>query len=192
VSELIALHRNDIELGAGGYLHCTGKGRKDRRTPLTAHTRAVLRVWLTECAGIPDAPVFPGPRGAPIGRDAVRRLITKHAATAARANPSLATKRISPHVTRHSCAMQLLRSGADTATIALWLGHESNRTTDIYLSTDLELKQRALARTRPAQTTPGRYQPPDTLLTFLENLQLCGQQRRPMSTNPCSHRPDAA
>lgn len=170
VSELIALRRNDIELGAGGYLHCTGKGRKDRCTPLTAHTRAVLRVWLKECADVPDAPVFPSPRGAPIGRDAVRHLIAKHAATAARTRPSLATKRISPHVTRHSCAMQLLQSGVDTATIALWLGHESSRTTDIYLSADLELKERALARTRPAKTTPGRYRPPDTLLAFLENL----------------------
>jgi len=170
VSELIALRRNDIQLGAGGYLHCTGKGRKDRCTPLNAHTRAVLRVWLKECVDIPDAPVFPGPRGTPIGRDAVRRLITKHATTAARACPSLATKRISPHITRHSCAMQLLRSGVDTATIALWLGHESSRTTDIYLSADLELKQRALARTQPARTTPGRYQPPDPLLAFLENL----------------------
>jgi site-specific recombinase XerD len=170
VSELIALRRNDIELGAGGYLHCTGKGRKDRCTPLTAHTRAVLRIWLKECADTPEAPVFPGPRCGSLGRDAVRRLIAKHAATAARTRPSLATKRISPHVTRHSCAMQLLQSGVDTATIALWLGHESSRTTDIYLSADLELKERALARTRPAKTTPGRYRPPDTLLAFLENL----------------------
>jgi site-specific recombinase XerD len=170
VSELVAVRRRDVELRPGGYLRCTGKGRKDRCTPLSAHTRAVLRVWLKECADCPDAPVFPGPRGDPLGRDAVRRLIAKHAATAAQTCPSIATKRVSPHVARHSCAMQLLHAGVDTSTIALWLGHESTRTTDAYVSADLELKERALARTRPANTTPGRYHPPDTLLAFLENL----------------------
>jgi len=170
VSELVAVRRNDVELRAGGYLHCTGKGRKDRCTPLTTHTRAVLRAWLDERGGGPDAPIFPGPRGRPLGRDAVRRLIAKHAATAARICATIGSKRVSPHTTRHSCAMQLLRSGVDTATIALWLGHESSRTTDIYLSGDLELKERALARTRPASTPAGRYRPPDTLLASLESL----------------------
>lgn len=170
VSELVALRHGDLELGAGGYLHCTGKGRTDRCTPLSTQTRAVLRIWLDECAGGPDDPIFPGPRGTPLGRDAVRRLITKHAAAAAESCPSLGAKRVSPHTTRHTCAMQLLQSGVDTATIALWLGHESTRSTDAYLNADLELKERALARTEPPNTTPGRYQPGDTLLTFLESL----------------------
>jgi site-specific recombinase XerD len=170
VSELTAMQRRDVELGTGGYLRCTGKGRKERCTPLTTQTRAVLRAWLHERAGGPDDPIFPGPRGAPLSRDAVRRLIAKHAKAAAQACPSITTKRVSPHITRHSCAMQLLQSGVDTATIALWLGHESSRTTDRYQHADLELKQRALARTRPANTTPGRYRPPDSLLAFLESL----------------------
>jgi integrase/recombinase XerD len=170
VSELVAVRRRDVELRACGYLHCTGKGRKDRCTPLNTRTRAALRVWLKECGDGPGDPVFPGPHGRPLGRDAVRRLITKYATTATQTCPSIATKRVTPHTTRHSCAMQLLHAGVDTSTIALWLGHESTRATDAYLSADLELKERALARTQPPNTTPGRYHPPDTLLDFLEGL----------------------
>jgi integrase/recombinase XerD len=170
VSELTGLTCGDVELRTGAHLRCHGKGRKDRVTPLGTQTRAVLRTWLRERGGLPTDPLFPGPRGRPLSRDAVRRLLTRHVATAATACPSLATKRISPHVLRQSCAMQLLRAGVDTSVIALWLGHEDVRTTQIYLHADLGLKERALARTAPPHTTAGRYRPPDTLLAFLEAL----------------------
>lgn len=170
VSELTGLRRTDLHLGTGAHVRCQGKGRKDRCTPLTRGSVAVLRVFLTEQAGGPDDPVFSGPRGDPLGRDAVRRLVERHAANAAEACPSIATKSTTPHVLRHTCAMRLLEAGTDLTTIALWLGHESVATTQIYLHAHLALKERALARTAPPHTTPGRYRPPDTLLAFLERL----------------------
>jgi len=170
VSELCGLRRGDVTLGAGAVVSCTGKGRKQRSTPLTAAAAAVIASWLQETTGTPADPLFPGPRGRPLTRDAIRRVVERHVAAAVSACPSLATKRVAPHVLRHSCAMQLLDAGVDTAVIALWLGHESIRTTDIYQHADLAMKERALARLAPRQTASGRYRPPDALLVFLEAL----------------------
>jgi site-specific recombinase XerD len=170
VSELVGLCRRDITLGATANVRCDGKGRKQRCTPLTSPTMAVLRRWLDERGGGADDPLFPGPKGKPLTRDAVRALLSRHVRTASTKCPTLADKAISPHALRHTCAMRLLESGVDTSVIALWLGHESTRTTDIYLHADLGLKERALARTAPTQTKPGRYRPPDPLLAFLESL----------------------
>lgn len=170
VSELTGLSRRDLELGTGAHVRCRGKGRKERCTPLTRGSVAVLRVLLTERPGGPDDAVFAGPRGAALGRDAVRRLVERHAARAGRTCPTLATKTTTPHVLRHTCAMRLLEAGTDLATIALWLGHESPATTQIYLHAHLALKERALARTAPPHVTPGRYRPSDSLLAFLERL----------------------
>ena len=106
----------------------------------------------------------------PIFKDAVAVLVTRHARAAMRWCPSLGTKTVTPHVLRHTCAMRLLAVGVDTSVIALWLGHEGVETTQIYLHADLAIKERALARTAPPNTTPGRYQPSDDLLAFLESL----------------------
>jgi site-specific recombinase XerD len=130
----------------------------------------VLRVWQQERAGSSDDPLFPTSRGGRLSRDAVAWLLAKHVATAADARPSLHAKTISPHTLRHTAAMRLLTAGVDVTVIALWLGHESTQTTQIYLHADLALKERALARTTPPNTTPGRYRPPDKLLAFLESL----------------------
>lgn len=170
VSELTGLRRADLELGTGAHVRCQGKGRKERVTPLTRQTVAVLRTWLAERRGVPTSPLFPGPGGAPLGRDAVRRIVARHVATAARRCPSIAAKRVSPHTLRHTSAMLLLQAGVDTSVIALWLGHEGVRTTQIYLHADLALKERALARTAPPDSAPGRYRAPDALLAFLEAL----------------------
>lgn len=170
VSELCGLCRDDITLGTGAAVSCMGKGRKQRATPLTAATASVVSNWLKESPGAPDGPLFPGPQGRPLSRDAIRRLVERHVATAISSCPSLATKRVAPHVLRHSCAMQLLDAGVDVAVIALWLGHESIRTTDIYQHADLAMKERALARLTPNHASPGRYRPPDALLAFLEAL----------------------
>ncbi len=164
VSELTRLCHLDVAVGRGAHVRVHGKGRKERVTPLTSHTVAVLRAWLDERDAAPDDPVFPAPPGRPLGRDAIRKLVVKHARTAAVGCPSLATKQVGVHTLRHSCAMNLLQSGVDLATIALWLGHEDLRTVQIYLHADLAHKERALARTTPPNTRPGRYRRPDPCL----------------------------
>ncbi len=170
VSELTALTNADIELGAGAHLRCHGKGRKERITPLTTETVAVLQVWMAERQGAPDDALFPSRRGGPLSRDAVAARINTHTRTATIGCPSLTHKHVTPHVLRHTCAMRLLAAGVDTTVIALWLGHESVETTQIYLHADLSIKERAIARTSPTGTKPGRYIPPDKLLAFLEAL----------------------
>lgn len=170
VSELIGLRRADVHLGTGAHVSCRGKGRKERITPLTRTTVAVLRVWLAERAGAAADPLFPTATGRPLSRDAVERRIAKYAAAAATRCPSLRAKRISPHVLRHTAAMRLLGAGLDTSVIALWLGHERLDTTQIYLHADLAIKERAIARTAPPDAKPGRYRPTDRLLAFLDGL----------------------
>lgn len=170
VSELIGLICADVHLGSGAHVSCRGKGRKQRITPLTAGTVAVLRVWLAERAGAPRDPLFPTRTGTPLSRDAVERRLTKYTAIAAAGCPSLRAKRVTAHVLRHTAAMRLLQAGVDTSVIALWLGHEQVETTQIYLHADLTLKERALARTAPPDTKPGRYRPSDAILAFLDGL----------------------
>ncbi len=170
VSELIGLRGGDVHLGTGAHVSCRGKGRKERITPLTRATVAVLRVWLAERDGEAADPLFPTGTGTPLSRDAVEHRIAKYAAAATAARPSLRTKRISPHVLRHTAAMRLLQAGVDTSVIALWLGHERLETTQIYLHADLTLKERVIARTAEPNVRPGRYRPSDTLLAFLDGL----------------------
>lgn len=171
VSELTGLRNCDVELATGAHIRCTGKGRKQRCTPLARPTVAVLRAWMQERRGEPGDPLFPARRGTPLSRGAIARLVTTHTATARHRCPSLVTKHPTPHVLRHSCAMELLRSGVDCAVIALWMGHEQVETTSrIYLHADMSIKERALARTAPPHTKPGRYQASDQLLAFLDSL----------------------
>jgi len=170
VSELIGLTRADIHLGSGAHLLCHGKGRKERATPLTKTTVGVVRAWLEERHAPPADPLFATNRGTPLSRDAVAKLLAKYVAAAGNTCPSLRNKSVSPHALRHTSAMQLLRAGVDTTVIALWLGHEQVDTTAIYLHADLALKERAIARTAPPHTAPGRYRAPDTLLAFLDGL----------------------
>ncbi len=169
-SELLQLTVSDVHLGTGAHVSCLGKGRKQRITPLTTATTATLRAWLAERAGLPTEPLFPTRRGAPLSRDGLQRRLAVHTTTAALTCPTLRGKQISPHVLRHSAAMRLLAAGVDTTVIALWLGHENVATTQIYIHADLALKEKALARTAPLLAEPGRYQPPDTVLAFLDGL----------------------
>ncbi|MGH3561428.1 MAG: tyrosine-type recombinase/integrase [Mycobacterium sp.] len=169
-TELLTLTRADVHLGTGSHVRCHGKGRKDRATPLHAETIRALRSWLTEQPGQPTDPLFPSNRGGPMSLDALEQRLTRHADTAQKICPTLAHKKITPHTLRHTAAMRLLHAGVDTTVIALWLGHESVETTQIYLTADLTLKERALARTTPLPTRPGRYRPPDQLIAFLESL----------------------
>ena len=170
ISELLGLTRADVHLGAGAHVACHGKGRKDRIVPLTSNTTAVLRDWLAEQGHDPGAALFPTRRGRPLSRDAIEHRIAVYTARAADRCPSLHGKTITAHTLRHTTAMRLLHAGIDTSVIALWLGHAQVDTTQIYLHADLELKQKALARTRPLHGRARRYQPPDSLLAWLEAL----------------------
>jgi integrase/recombinase XerD len=170
ISELTALTAGDVHLGTGAHVCCTGKGRKQRITPLTTSTVTVLRAWQAERGGQPGQPLFPTRAGGRLSRDAVEHRIAKHTATAAAHCPSLRAKTVTAHTLRHTAAMRLLHAGTDITVIALWLGHEQAQTTQIYLHADLTLKEKALARTTPPDVRPGRYRPPDKLLAFLEAL----------------------
>jgi len=170
VAELIGLRCQDVVLGAGAHVKCVGKGRKQRCTPLRQDVAGLAAAWLRERAGQPADPVFPNRRGDHLSRDAVERLVAKHARAAQKDCPSLQRKNVTPHLLRHTAAMELLQHGVDRSVIALWLGHESVETTQMYLHADLRLKERALARTAPLGLKPGRYRPDDDLLAFLESL----------------------
>lgn len=170
VTELVTLTIGDVSLTNGAHIKIKGKGRKRRATTLTPETVAVLRQWLKERQGQPQDPLFPTRQGQPLTRWGVRQLLTKHTATAATSCPSLKDKQVSPHTLRHTNAMLLRAGDVDIATIALWLGHESIKTTYIYQHADPALKQRAVDRIAPVGAKPGRYRPTDALLAFLEGL----------------------
>lgn len=170
VSELTGLTRGDVHLGSGPHLRCVGKGRRERCTPLTAASRVVVQRWLDERGGDPVDPVFPSRRGSPLSSDAVQVLVAKYAAIAVERCPSLASKNVTPHVLRHSCAMFLRAAGVDLATIALILGHANLSSVMQYMHADLAIKDRALARTALPTVPPGRYRPSDTLLAWLDGL----------------------
>ena len=170
VSELIGLRCQDVVLGTGAHIRCLGKNRKQRCTPLRRDSIAALRGWLKERNGQPSDILFPNAHGRPLSRDGVEYLLAKHVATACMQCPSLKDKRVSPHVLRHGLAMELLQNGVDRSVIALWLGHESIETTQVYLHANLALKEQALAMTHPIKGRFARYRPGDKLLAFLQDL----------------------
>lgn len=171
LSELTGLDRQAVHLGIGAHVRCIGKGRKERTTPLTAMARRVLRAWLKEPARRGATTLFPNMHGERLSADSIQALLAKHVRAAGAKCPSLAKKRVSPHVLRHSAAMELLQAGVDCSVIALWLGHESIETTQTYLHAHLALKEAALAKLKPYQRGKRtRFQPNDRLLAFLEAL----------------------
>jgi site-specific recombinase XerD len=169
-SELVNLQCCDLVLETGAHVRCEGKGRKHRATPLRRETVTVMKNWLKERRGSVHEPLFPTMHGDKMSRDALEHLVKRHIKAASKSCPSLIGKRVSPHVLRHSTAMDLLHHGIDQAVIALWLGHESIETTQVYIHADLELKEKALAKMSNPSIKPGRYKPDDELLSFLENL----------------------
>lgn len=170
LSELINLCCQDLALNDGAEVRCEGKGRKERSIPLDRPTAAVMRAWLRERGSQPGAPVFPNARGGRLSPDGVAYLLSKHLSVARKHCPSLQKKRVTPHVLRHTLAMNLLQSGVDCSVIALWLGHESVETTLIYLDADTEMKERILQNIASPKTKPNRYHPDDRTLAFLKRL----------------------
>jgi site-specific recombinase XerD len=170
LSELTALQKTDVVLGIGAHVRVMGKGRKERCTPLTKQTAAVLKAWMQEPEKGPTPVLFPNARGTQLSADGVQYILAKYAKSACKTCPSLADKRVTPHVLRHTAAMELLSAGVDRAMIALWLGHESVETTQIYLHANLALKEELLQKTSMPQGKRGRYRPDDQLLEFLKGL----------------------
>lgn len=170
LSEMTGLRHQNISLGAGAHVHCHGKGRKERCTPLAKPTVAVLKAWMREQGTEASAILFPSKRGGTLSAVGVQHMVARHAAKARATCSTLRKKRVSPHVLRHAAAMELLQAGVDRAVIALWLGHESVETSQIYVDADLSLKEQVLARTKPLKGKAGRYRPDDDLLAYLNSL----------------------
>jgi site-specific recombinase XerD len=171
VSELTGLRCQDVALGRGAHVRCLGKGRKERCTPLRRDVVAALRSWLRDLqSNDPAQPLFPAARGGPLSRDGVAYLLEKYVVVAQEQCASLKNKRVSPHVLRHSAAMDLLEHGVPLAVIALLFGHESMETTQIYAHASMAMKEKALAKTAPLNAPVGHYRPTDRLLTLLRSL----------------------
>lgn len=170
LSEVTGLKREDIILGAGAHVRVIGKGRKERCTPISRTTLAVLKAWLRDRQRGDGCLVFPSTRGERLSVHGVQYILDKHRITAAKVCPSLKRKRVTIHRLRHTMAMDLLQAGVDRSVIALWLGHESVETTQIYLEATLAMKEKALAKISPPQGRPGRFKPGDRLLAFLNSL----------------------
>jgi len=170
ISEICSLTLDDVHLGAGPHVACTGKGRRQRVTPLTRATVAAMTSYLNERAARPGTALFCGPHGQSLSRDALEHRLTKQLSTATSSCPSLAGKHVTMHTLRHTTAMNLLAAGVDTAVIALWLGHADTHSTDAYLHADMAIKQAAIDRTRPPDVKPGTYQPEPDILAWLTAL----------------------
>ena len=170
VSEITGLRCRDVSLETGAHVQCTGKGRKTRSVPLRKEVVAALRLWLKERNGSPEDALFPNARGQHLSRDGVEYLLGQHVKTARNKCPSMKAKRISPHVLRHTTAMNLLQSGVDPSVIALWLGHEEMDTTQVYFHANLEMKEKALAKTKPFKGGVKRFRPPEDLLAILNSF----------------------
>ena len=170
LSEMTGLRTTDVRLGSGAYVHVLVKGHKERCTPLAKQTQAALRSWMDRDLGPEPVTLFPSARGGRLSADGVQYIVSKHVATATKVCPSLARKRVTPHVLRHTTAMDLLQAGVDRSVIAMWLGHESLETTQIYLDADLTLKEHVLDKVAPPNVRARRYRPDDQLMAFLSGL----------------------
>ena len=170
LAEMTGLKREDLVLGVGAHLRVIGKGRRERCTPLAKVTRAVLKSWLREPQRGDGNILFPNARGGRFTVHGVQYLLNKQRGVASKACPSLKQKRVTVHRLRHTAAMDLVQEGVDRSTLALWLGHQHEETTQIYLDATLAMKEKALAKVTPHQVKPSRYRADDRLLAFLKNL----------------------
>jgi len=175
VQEILDLQARDLQLTKPYQLRLVGKGRKVRWCPLWPQTAQLLRLWCVERQVDlhSDAAVFVNQRGLPLTRFGVRFILAKHVRQASQQQPSLATKRFHPHSLRHSTAVHLLKSGVDLPTIAHWLGHASVNTTNRYVTVDLELKRKALARAAPvgsSRSSRASWRQNASVLEWLEAL----------------------
>ena len=171
VSEIIGVRVTDVVLEGAACVHLKGKGRKQRSVPLWKTTAQEIRAWLRLNPTLRgEAALLPNRDGRVMTRCNVTQRLDLAVARASAQLPTLAQKKVSPHILRHTTAMHLLQSGVPFNIIALWLGHESMNTTHRYVEADLAMKEKALARLEAPDTKLRRYRAPDLLMKFLQTL----------------------
>jgi integrase/recombinase XerD len=168
VSELVELKLDQLERGSAPCIHVIGKGRRERVLPLWKETASAIAAWLKARALDGEPELFLNAAGRPMTRSGFEYILAKHVAVAARSQPSIAGKRVTPHVLRHSCAMHTLQATRDIRKVALWLGHASLQSTETYLRADPTEKLEALATMAPLGLQRGRFQAPDKLMAMLK------------------------
>jgi site-specific recombinase XerD len=168
VSELVGLRVDDLTLQPHASILVHGKGRRQRCLPLWKETTSALRAWLAVrgTALVPE--LFFNARGEPMSRSGFEYILHKHARTATTSCPSLSTKRISPHVLRHTCALTVLQATKDLRKVSLWLGHANMQTTEIYTQADPSIKLEALESVVPPNLRSGRFKATDELIASLQ------------------------
>jgi len=168
VSELVGLRLDQLEPGPAPCVHVMGKGRRERILPLWKETVSAITAWLKARAPGGDPELFLNAAGRAMTRSGFEYILAKHVAAAAKSQPSIAAKRVTPHVLRHSCAMHTLQATRDIRKVALWLGHASLDSTEIYLRADPTEKLEALATMAPLGLQRGKFQAPDKLMAMLK------------------------
>jgi site-specific recombinase XerD len=167
VSELVGLRLDQIDRQGLATVHIVGKGRRERVLPLWKETAVAVKAWL-KVRPVSTAPeLFLNVRGQAMTRSGFEYILAKHVTTASRVAPSVASKRVSPHVLRHTCAMHTLQATRDVRKVSLWLGHASLQSTEVYLRADPTEKLEALNAMTPPTLKPGRFRAPDKLLAML-------------------------
>jgi integrase/recombinase XerD len=169
VSELVGLRVAQFDVRPPASVHIMGKGRRERVLPLWKETTVALRAWLAVRPHGHDPELFLNGVGRAMTRSGFEYILAKHVVTAARAHPSIASKRVTPHVLRHSCAMHTLQATRDVRKVALWLGHASLQSTEAYLRADPTEKLEALSAMNAPILKPGRFRPPDKLIAMLRD-----------------------
>jgi site-specific recombinase XerD len=179
VSELTGLKMQDLSLDPAPSILVHGKGRRERSLPLTKETAAAVRAWLAVRGDLRVPEVFVNAKGQQLSRWGFAYIVNKHVKTARKTCTTLARKRISPHVLRHTCAMIVLRATQDIRKVALWLGHSSTQTTDVYTRADPTDKLEAVNALTPPGLRPGKFRPPDKLIALLKGIALWGSKQPP-------------
>ena len=168
VSELVGLRLDQFDGRQPACIQVDGEGRRQRVLPLWKETSVAIRNWLAVRRADADPELFHNVAGRALTRSGAEYILARHVAAAAGHQPSLAAKRVTPHVLRHSCAMHSLQATGDIRKVALWLGHASLRSTEIYLLADPTEKLEALAKMGAPVMKKGLFKAPDKLIAMLK------------------------
>jgi site-specific recombinase XerD len=171
VAELVSLRLDQYDTRTPPSIRVMGKGRRERVLPLWKETTTALNAWLKvrQANGAPELFHNAGERA--MTRAGFEYILDKHVSTAKKKQPSIAKKRVTPHVLRHSCAMHILQATGDIRKVSLWLGHASIQSTEIYLRADPSEKLDALAMGVPPTLKRGKFQISDKLMAMLKEAK---------------------